>query len=57
MTNAEKIRNMTVEQLAKMIVRGSICDMCSINCESYKAPEYCELNVCEWLKEEVQNER
>ena len=57
MTNAERIRNMTDEELAKMIEQDSICDMCSAYCDAYQTPEDCVRNVIAWLKQEVSDER
>ena len=56
MTNGDRIRQMTDEELAKMIVKGSICDMCSAYCDAYKTPEDCVRNVIAWLKQEVSDE-
>ena len=57
MTNADRIRQMTDEELAKMIEQDSICDMCSAYCDAYQTPEDCVRNVIAWLKQEVSDER
>ena len=51
-TNADRIRQMTDEELADWITDGhDICDMCQF---STCRPEFeCEKGVLEWLKQEV----
>lgn len=51
-TNAERIRQMTVEELADWITDGhDLCDLCQF---SVCRPEFeCEKGVLEWLKQEV----
>lgn len=66
MTNADKIRNMTDEELAKLIASGewaSICNMCSNYCvggcvvvdEENPRQEVCEQGTLLFLQSEVKN--
>lgn len=52
MTNGDRIRHMTDEQLAYWITDGhDLCDLCQF---STCRPEYeCEKGVLEWLRQEV----
>lgn len=50
-TNADRIRNMTDEELAEFINRKIACDCCSAkHCNS---DERCEVDILQWLKSEV----
>lgn len=56
MTNADMIRSLCDEQLAKLFDVVSPCDVCS-----KRSLEFCDKRKCvelikEWLKEEVSNE-
>lgn len=49
MTNLEKIKNMSVEELAHFISRLTDCDRCPLYCGGG-----CEYSWVEWLKSEAE---
>lgn len=59
MTNFEKLKNMSVDQLAEKLNESLVCYCCPIKefcneCDS--TPELDCIDICkEWLKSEVQN--
>ena len=59
MTNYEKIKNMTLEEMSKIIGAGNPCDFCVYN-DSLKnclnSNGDCDTGTKEWLKQEVKND-
>ena len=51
MTNADRIRNMTDEELAEMLFRDR-CDMCAYGC-ACRLDDSCKEGVLEWLRKEA----
>lgn len=59
MTNADRIRNMTNEELADFISENSKCDYCSVQCDD--KPNMLTMSSCycrwlEWLESECDAE-
>lgn len=57
MTNAERIRNMTIEELLDFLCESK-CDHCvflddPVGCDDHP----CKIGYLKWLNEEVENER
>ena len=56
MTNADRIRQMTDEELAKMLIRD-VCSMCAGESnENCGASWFCETGILAWMKQEDCNE-
>lgn len=55
MTNADKIRQMTIGQISEMLVFVDTCSMCtgadSVYCGE---PDFCKHSIEEWLEQEVE---
>lgn len=50
MTNGDKIRSMTDEELARFLINFDMCIMCQVEC----AEEYpCNKGIMEWLRKEA----
>ena len=50
MTNADRIRQMTDEELARFLINFDMCIVCQVECSK----EYpCNKGIMEWLKQEV----
>lgn len=59
MTNYEKIKNMTVSELAEMLMAPSICDFCihhesGEDCVEKCNDKYQKSNIMQWLDSEVE---
>jgi hypothetical protein len=60
MTNADRIRNMTDEQLAKWLDVIAGCSVCSLDYMANECNEFCRSSICvenkvKWLKQEVKS--
>lgn len=51
MNNANRIRNMSDEELAEFINTKTACDCCSA--KPCKSEEHCTVDILQWLKSEV----
>lgn len=53
MTNADRIRSMTDEELSEFINALTVCDCCSYNgiCSEYNNIPKCRKGVLEWLQQ------
>lgn len=59
MTNADRIRNMTNEELADFISENSKCDYCSVQCDdkpNMPTMSSCYFRWLEWLESECDAE-
>lgn len=57
MTNADKIRAMTDEELAKMLSTTYDCYWCPINCPTgAHGLGECKETILDWLKQEVKDD-
>lgn len=57
MKNGDKIRNMTNQELAEMIVFENMCFMCAVKeCHhAFQSADKCCQNIVKWLEMEVNN--
>lgn len=53
MTNADRIRQMTDEELAEKIIGVYECCFCAYRGECEKGSCFCESGILAWLKQEV----
>lgn len=59
MTNADRIRQMTDEELAELIANeNDFCSLCAYKSDTlrYKQPKACMHGFYEWLKQEVSDD-
>ena len=54
LTNAQKIRAMSDEELAKFLYSGKFCDICEESCEECRCNGDCESRLADWLKQPVE---
>lgn len=53
-TNADRIRNMSDEELAEWINTKDMCEHCAYESEGLCTKESCASNILRWLQSEVE---
>ena len=55
-TNADRIRAMTDEELAKFLYACEFCDICEEGCDNCRHNGDCERRLLEWLQQPAEGE-
>ena len=56
MTNYERIKAMSVEEVAKELAKDSACEFCKMRDEQSCDRITCEQGIIQWLESEVEEE-
>lgn len=56
MTNGDKIRKMSDEELIPFVLRATLCIVCSMNDDCDRQEEKCRSAIRGWLREEAKDE-
>lgn len=56
MTNADRIRAMTDEELCEFLSKCEFCDICEEGCENCSYNGDCERRLADWLKQPAEGD-